>query len=370
MKMSESWMEDPDNGRSVAAVAAPESNLDAIVEATESASQAVARADMDARIESSHKFPRGLKQVVADGTAAATLTREIAESCRYSLPRDGKRITGPSIRLAEIMASVYGNFESGVRIVDANADGGKSVVVEGYAWDLQKNVKRTSQVARRTTTKAGKPYGDDMRNLTVMAASAIAVRNATFAVIPRSYVDAVLSAATKVAVGDDKPLGERREVVVNRFIQFAKKGGATLTEKDVAALVGKPEVDAIDWDDLADILGFGTAVKDGMATWDAILEPIRNVKAPVAMPRTTSDPVAESAPEPARAMSPVDEVIAKAMPSFLGRGGFRNEREVAGFLSQHVTEHEDGSFKLDFAAAEEEIAALEAVASQPKAGKK
>jgi hypothetical protein len=38
----------------------------------------------------------------------ATLTPEIAASCIYALPRDGKTIEGPSARFAEVMMHAWG----------------------------------------------------------------------------------------------------------------------------------------------------------------------------------------------------------------------------------------------------------------------
>ena len=42
-----------------------------------------------------------------------------AEGCFFSLPRGGKRLEGPSIRLAEICAATYGNLRCGSRISGA-----------------------------------------------------------------------------------------------------------------------------------------------------------------------------------------------------------------------------------------------------------
>ena len=48
----------------------------------------------------------------------ATIDAEVAGSCFYKLSRGGKTIEGPSVRLAEIVASAWGNLKFGARIID------------------------------------------------------------------------------------------------------------------------------------------------------------------------------------------------------------------------------------------------------------
>lgn len=64
---------------------------------------------------------------------------DLAEKALYSYSRGGTEITGESIRLAEVMAQNWGNFEFGVRELEQR-DGESTV--EAYAWDLETNVSQ------------------------------------------------------------------------------------------------------------------------------------------------------------------------------------------------------------------------------------
>ena len=59
------------------------------------------------------KFPRD--QHAAFGKIMIACERSVlAEAASYSYPRGGKMITGPTIRLAEVMAQNWGNMEFGI----------------------------------------------------------------------------------------------------------------------------------------------------------------------------------------------------------------------------------------------------------------
>lgn len=58
----------------------------------------------------------------------------MAEAAFYSYKRGGQEVTGPSIRLAEALASAWGNIDYGMREL-SNKDG--VTELEAYAWDLK-----------------------------------------------------------------------------------------------------------------------------------------------------------------------------------------------------------------------------------------
>jgi hypothetical protein len=66
------------------------------------------------QLDAAHKYPRKRSAFMREAIEISTATKEIAESCMYALPRGGKTIAGPSVRLAEIMASAYGNLHVGL----------------------------------------------------------------------------------------------------------------------------------------------------------------------------------------------------------------------------------------------------------------
>ena len=185
------------------------------------------RSDLECQLDAAHRYPRSIKAFLREAMGTATLTKAVAEMCIYTVPRAGTRISGPSVRLAEIMASAYGNLHVGARPLDV---GREDVTSQGVAWDLQKNLRVTIEAKRRITSSSGKRYGEDMINMTQNAATSIALRNAIFRVIPRAYTDMVYAHVRKVAVGDAKtlslpPAGDPRRPRPPRHLGRARPRG-------------------------------------------------------------------------------------------------------------------------------------------------
>src|SRR5690606_7497519 len=116
-------------------------------------------------------------------------------------------------------------------------------------------------VWRRITDRDGRRYSDDMVAVTANAACSIAFRNAVFRVIPKVYVDEVCEAAKRTAIGNQKTLPERRQSLIEYITQ---KLGVELSR--VLGVVGKEHVEDIDLNDLEDLYGICTAVRDGDIT--------------------------------------------------------------------------------------------------------
>lgn len=217
------------------------------------------RSEVEAQLDAAHKHHRSVRAFLTEAVTLATLTREVAESCIYSLPRDGKMITGPSVRLAEIVASAYGNLHIGARIVDEDD---KHITAQGVAWDLEKNLRITVETKRRITGRNGRKFSDDMVVVTGNAAASIALRNAIFRVVPRAYVDTIYAKARLVAVGDAKTLDARRSEVVSRLEKIG------VPRERIFARIGKAAIEDVGLDDVETLIGLGTAVKDGAMSID------------------------------------------------------------------------------------------------------
>lgn len=219
------------------------------------------RGELDVQIVTAHRFPRSIARFKEQALAMATLDEETASGCFYSVPRGGKAIVGPSVRLAEIVLSSWGNVRSDSRIVE---EGDKQITAEGCCWDLERNVAVRVQVRRRITDKNGRRFNDDMITVTGNAAMAIARRNAVFNVIPMAFTRAVFLAAKDVAIGNAETLSDKRASMV---AYFGKMG---VTKDRVGAAVGKPSIDDITLDDLAVLKGFATALRDGDTTIEEV----------------------------------------------------------------------------------------------------
>ena len=217
----------------------------------------IARAENDIAITTAKNFPRSISKFRQDAMTMATIDAEVAASCFYKLSRGGKTIEGPSVRLAEIVASAWGNFKFGARIIE---EGERYVVAQGVAHDLEKNVSTTVEIRRRITDKNGVRFGDDMIAVTCNAASSIALRNAVFKAVPFTYVKIIFEQAKRVAIGDVKTISLRRQQMVE---QFSKMG---VTVDMLLTLVEKVAIEDIGLTEIETLLGVFTAIKDGDTT--------------------------------------------------------------------------------------------------------
>lgn len=215
---------------------------------------AIVRSEVEAQLDAAHKYPRSVTRFLSEAKTLATISQEVAESCIYSMPRDGKMIVGPSVRLAEICASTYRNLQVGGRVVD---DDEKNVTAQGGAWDMERNLRVTVETRRRITKRNGARFSDDMVTVVGNAAAAIARRNAIFQVIPKAYVDVIYAHVRKVAVGDAQTLAARRQAIIDRL------GKLGVTNDRVLARLGKTGVEDIGLEELEVLIGLGTAIKNG-----------------------------------------------------------------------------------------------------------
>jgi hypothetical protein len=230
------------------------------------------RASVDAQVATAKQYPRSIKRSIDNSIAMATLDMDTAKSCGYALPRGGKPITGPSVHLAKIIASNWGNLRVGSKVVDITD---KQVVSRGYCWDLETNVAAEFEVRRNITGRNGR-FNDDMITVTGNASNAIALRNAIFSVIPKAIVDKVYKSAQEYITGDlssDAKLIKRRTGAINFF-----NDEYGITEEEVVKLCGKQTVNQIRSDEIALLIGIQQSLKDGDTTVDLLMDPIRNSK--------------------------------------------------------------------------------------------
>lgn len=225
---------------------------------------AMVKSEIEAQLAAAHRFPRSIKVFLKDALTLATDSVEVAQSCIYTLERRGEGgkknlIVGPSVRLAEMAASAFGNMHSGLRIID---EAEKFITGQGIAWDLQKNNLVQLEVRRRITGRNNRRYSDDMVVMTGNAAASIAYRNAIFRVIPRSYISRIFETVRTVARGDAKTLTARRKDVLERL----EKRGVSMDR--VFARLEVKGTDDIGLEHLEILIGLGTSLASGEETID------------------------------------------------------------------------------------------------------
>lgn len=234
---------------------------------------AVERANVDSQVATAKRYPRDIRRSIDNSVVMATMNQETAQSCIYALPRGGKPITGPSVHLAKIIVSNWGNMRTEAKVVQITD---KQVISRGTCWDLETNVASAFEVRRSIIGKNGQRFSDDMITVTGNAANSIAYRNAVFAVIPKAITDRVYYAAQKFITGDlsdsDKLL-KVRTGVLNNF-----KNNYGITEEEVVKMCGKQTVNQIGADEISMLMGTIQALKDGDTTVDELMKPIRESK--------------------------------------------------------------------------------------------
>lgn len=230
----------------------------------------IERANVDSQIATAKQYPRDLRRAINNSIAMATLDVPTAQSCGYALPRGGKPITGPSVHLAKLIVSNYGNIRAEAKVVQITD---KQVISRGTCWDLENNVATAFEVRRSIVGRTGQRFSDDMITVTGNAANSIAYRNAVFAVIPRAITDKVYQAAQHCITGDlsdeDKIIARRKKCIDYFKDEFG------ITEQEVVMLCGKKTVNQIKAPEIALLLGITQSLTDGDTTVDELMKPYR-----------------------------------------------------------------------------------------------
>lgn len=215
----------------------------------------------------------------------ACCDEETARTMTYVLKRAGKTITGPTIRMAEIVGVTWGNMRVASRIVGID---GVHVTVQAMAFDLERNFAHGAEVKRRITYSDGRRYSDDMIVVTCNGAASIAERNAILRSVPKAYWGPVWERAQVIARGGGAPA----DVAKQRAQAISAFGRLRVGAERVLASVHKSKVEDLDLDDLETLRGIYNAIQEGSTTVDEAFPLPNGVK--------TSKPLrmAESVREP------------------------------------------------------------------------
>jgi hypothetical protein len=220
-----------------------------------SALEAQTKAEIDIQIATAKKYPRDIARTQNNVLALATVDQATAQGCFYSLKRGENKIEGPSVRLAEIVASSWSNIRYGARVI---SDDGKQLTAQGFCLDLEVNNAVQIEVKARVTDKTGKRYSDDMIVMAGNAACAKALRNAIFKVVPMGAFNSIMSEIKKKASGvnTDIPLEKRAENAVKYFVKLG------VSEERIFNTIGKKAISEMDEEDLTLLIGLKTSIAD------------------------------------------------------------------------------------------------------------
>jgi len=160
--------------------------------------------------------------------------KSLAEVAIYTFPRGGQTVTGPSIRLAEVIKRNWGHMRSGWRCLERTK--GRSLI-QAFAYDMQTNVGETREFEVRhfrDTRQGPKPLTDE-RDIYELEANQAArrVRACILALIDGDVIEAALDQCTRTleAVADTSP--ENLKKMLEAFAPFK------VNQKMVEARLGR-----------------------------------------------------------------------------------------------------------------------------------
>lgn len=212
----------------------------------------------DTQIATAKQYPRNIHSFMDNAVATITRNENTAASCGYALPRAGKKIKGPSVHLARIIAQLYGNIRVQVK---AGEIGASHITASAIAFDLESNYAIQVDSRRKILDRNGKRYGEDMINTSMLAAMAIAERNAILKIIPSAIVDELYDVSIKKLTGDlstEQKITAKIKEVLDYWLKTY-----TVGEADVLELLGKQTTKQITPEDIATLRGVAQALKDG-----------------------------------------------------------------------------------------------------------
>lgn len=184
----------------------------------------------------------------------------LAENAMYEYPRGGQKVTGPSIRLAEVLAQNWGNIDFG--IMELEQKNGESSVM-AYAWDLETNTRQTKIFTVKHERKAKGTINklDDPRDIYEMVANqgARRLRACILGVIPGDIVDAAVEKCKETLIsGQTEPLIDRIRKMITAFDKDFQVSQEML-EKYIGC-----KADAFSEQDMIRLRNVYKALKDGM----------------------------------------------------------------------------------------------------------
>ena len=231
---------------------------------------AIEKANVDVQVATAKRFPRNFNRSIQRSIDLATMDVDTARTMGYALPRGGKPITGPSVHLAKLIVSNWGNIRAEAKVVQITDS---QIVSRGTCWDLENNVATAIEVRRSIKGKNGQRFSDDMVTVVGNAANSIAYRNAVFSVIPKAITEKVYQAAQHCITGDlsdEAKLLQRRTQCLKFF-----NDGYGINEEEIVKLCGKQTVNQIRGEEMAYLLGVYQSLKDGDTTVDEVMQSIR-----------------------------------------------------------------------------------------------
>lgn len=215
-------------------------------------------AETMASVQMAKAFPRDV--IAARDRILNACTRpKLALGACYTYARGGTDVTGPSIRLAEMLAQNWGNITFGIRELEQR--NGESTC-EAFAWDVETNARQVKvfQVPHVRHTKKGDVRLTDPRDVYELIANngARRLRACILGVIPGDIVEEAVEACDETMRTKFEVTKERLAAMVERFAEF----GVTAAQLEARV---QCHLAAIKPAQLANLGKIYNSLKDGMS---------------------------------------------------------------------------------------------------------
>lgn len=206
------------------------------------------------------RFPRN-EIVCVDRIKTACKRLQLAELAMYSYPRGNQTVTGPSIRLAEVLAKSWGNIDFGV--IELEQKEGESVMM-AVAWDLETNARSTRVFVVPHERRSGRETKQltDARDIYELTANqgARRLRACILAIIPIDVQEIAIAECEATLKGDGKePLKDR---VTKMVIAFKDEFG--VPQEAIEKRLGH-RTDAISEQELVGLRKIYSSLRDNFA---------------------------------------------------------------------------------------------------------
>ena len=198
----------------------------------------------------------------------------LAQTAVYSYPRGKQMVTGPSIRLAEVLAQNWGNISFGIKELEQK--NGESIAM-AYAWDVETNSRQEKvfTVPHLRYTKKGTTVLNDPRDIYELVANngARRLRACILGVIPGDIVEKAVDECNKTVSGSNKtPLKDRLNRAFNAF-----KEDYDITQEMIEERFGY-NVSVFSEKNFIDLTNIFNSLKDGMSKPDDWFEKKNEIK--------------------------------------------------------------------------------------------
>jgi hypothetical protein len=237
------------------------------------------------------RFPRN-EQNALERIIRSCQRKTLAEQAEYAFPRGGQQITGPSIRLAEVLAQQWGNMAFGIREIQ-DAEGISKLMA--YCYDLESNTRseRIFNVKHERKARGKTERLTDARDIYEMVFNqgARRLRACILQVIPGDVVEAAVETCRATLEREEGDIRERQQAMTEAFSKLG------VTQAMIEKRMGK-NTSALLATDLVVLRRIYSSLKDGISTTEQWFEPESPADALKKKLAEAGKPEPKAAPEP------------------------------------------------------------------------